>query len=74
MGPTIKEFRRRAGLSQERLGIRLGVCGNYIYLLERGRRHPSVKMLVRLAQGLEMDPGELLNAVVERETSISSRN
>lgn len=72
MGPTLKEFRLRAGLSQERLGIRLGVSANYIYLLEHGIRYPSIKMLVRLARGLEEDPGVLLNAVVERETQLCS--
>lgn len=72
MGPTLKAFRKRVKLSQERLGIRLGVSGNYIYLLEHGRRNPSIKMLVRLARALEVVPGDLLNAIVEREAELSS--
>lgn len=74
MGPTLKEFRRRTGLSQERVGIRMGVSANYIYLLEHGLRHPSIKMLVRLARALEENPGVLLNAVLEREAQLSSQD
>lgn len=71
VGVTLKEFRLRIGLSQEQLGVRLGVSGNYIYLLERGKRYPSIGSLVRLARALEVNPGTLLNAIVEREASLS---
>jgi transcriptional regulator with XRE-family HTH domain len=43
--PTrLKKVREALGMSQESLGERLGVAGNYVYMLEKGERNPSRKL------------------------------
>lgn len=67
VGITIRNYRQSAGLSQERLGERMGVSTNYISLLESGKRYPSIGTLIRIARALDANPGEMLNAIVARE-------
>lgn len=67
VGITIRNYRLSAGLSQERLGERMGVSTNYISLLESGKRYPSIGTLIRIARALDANPGEMLNSIVERE-------
>lgn len=55
-GELLKEARRRAGLTQEELGLRAGVTQSVISAYESGARQPSVPMLARLvaAAGAEL--------------------
>lgn len=45
----IREARLKAGLNQTKLGELLGVGQNYISMLERGQRTPSLDMLRKIA-------------------------
>ncbi len=67
VGVVIRSYRLGAGLSQEQLGHRMGVSKNYISLLECGRRYPSIGSLIRIAQGLNVPPGTMVDAIAERE-------
>jgi transcriptional regulator with XRE-family HTH domain len=51
----IRNFRNRTGMSQQELGKRLGISGNYVYLIESGQKspHPST---VKLFEALEVSP------------------
>ena len=51
----VRNFRTKAKLSQAELGERLSVSGNYIYLIESGRKPPSAT-LVKLFEHLERAP------------------
>lgn len=66
---VIRQFRNRANLSQEKVGERLGVSGNYISRLELGQEYPSIGMLIKIAKALEVRPGEMLDAISDREDS-----
>jgi transcriptional regulator with XRE-family HTH domain len=55
--------RRRKGLSQEALSVRASVHRTEISQLERGLRTPRIDTLVKLAAGLEVTPGELLDGI-----------
>lgn len=48
-GQMIREARLKAGLNQTKLGELLGVGQNYISMLERGQRTPSLDMLRKIA-------------------------
>jgi transcriptional regulator with XRE-family HTH domain len=63
--------RRRSGLSQEELGFRAGLHRTEISLLEVGGRLPRIDTLVRLAGGLGIEPGELLDGIVWNPGDIS---
>jgi len=51
----VRNFRTRLKLSQAELGERLGVSGNYIYLIESGNKPPGPS-LVKLFESFEQSP------------------
>ncbi len=59
-GRRVREQRLALGLTQETLAARVGCHWSYVGQVENGRRNASLLNLVRLAQGLSIDPGELL--------------
>ena len=62
-GRALREFRRRAGLSQRQLAQVVGVDFSYISKLENGRLPPpSTDTIVRIADALGIAPDELLAA------------
>jgi len=58
--------RKRAGFSQEELGLRASLHRTEISLLERGTRVPQIDTLIKLAGGLDVAPEELLDGIVWR--------
>jgi len=56
----LKELRAEKKLSQHALAIKIGLHTNYIAHLEQGMRDPSVKTLIKIADALDVDPGELI--------------
>src|SRR5215831_3789279 len=57
----IRTFRNRIGMSQQELGHRLGISGNYVYLIESGQKNPGPSLL-KLFETMEVSPiyqGEL---------------
>jgi transcriptional regulator with XRE-family HTH domain len=63
LGANLRRHRGRAGLSQEALAERCELDRTEISLLERGMRFPRLDTLVRLARGLQVAPGELLEGI-----------
>ena len=60
VGWNLRIARRRAGLTQDELAERMGNDQSGISAWESGRYLPRVESIVRLAEVLEIDPGELL--------------
>lgn len=61
LGRTIRTLRLKQGLSQEEYAERAEVHRNYVGLIERGERTPTLSNLVKLAKGLGMKASELLS-------------
>jgi transcriptional regulator with XRE-family HTH domain len=59
-GENLRRARRLARLSQEELGRRASLNRTEISKLEHGERAPRLETIVKVAGGLEVDPGELL--------------
>jgi transcriptional regulator with XRE-family HTH domain len=59
-GLNLRRYRRRAGLSQERVGYLAVLNRSEISLLERGRREPRLGTVVKLASALEVSLNMLL--------------
>src|SRR5260370_31484146 len=56
---VIRERRRQLGLTQEDVARRINRSGPYIAHLEAAKRHPSEKVVGKLANALRLDPREL---------------
>jgi len=60
-GRRLRELRKERGLTQEELAESADLSGNYISDLELGLKVPSLTILVRLSQALEVATPELLS-------------
>lgn len=60
VGGNIRMLRKRKGLSQEELALDAGIDLTYLGGIERGRRNPSLLVLVRIAEQLGVHPSKLL--------------
>jgi transcriptional regulator with XRE-family HTH domain len=63
IGWRVRELRTRRGLSQESLAHRTGIHATALGRIERGAREPRATMILRLAHGLEVPPGALLDGL-----------
>lgn len=61
-GAALKAERKRKGLSEEKLGLECDLDRTYVSGLERGVRNPTLLVVERLAEGLKVQPSELLAA------------
>lgn len=59
LGEAIRRLRTEAGLSQEQLAERVATDLTQIGGLERGTRNPSYMTLLRLAEALSTQVGEI---------------
>lgn len=57
---NVKELRKAKGLSQEELAFASELHRTYISGVERGVRNPTITVLAKIAQALEVGPDRLL--------------
>lgn len=67
-GIVLRIYRQEKGLTQEQLGERVDVVRSFICSLENGNRQPSLQMVLKLADALGVEPGDLVNAMKARIT------
>jgi len=60
VGKNVRRFRQRADMTQEQLAFAAEIDLTYVGGIERGKRNPSVLVLVRIATALGAKPAELL--------------
>ena len=65
MPGVLRRYRDAAGLSQQPLADSVGIAKSYISSLELGYRAPNLNLLVKIAQALDVRPGELVDAMVD---------
>jgi transcriptional regulator with XRE-family HTH domain len=58
-GAILRHRRQTLKLTQSQLARKLGVEGSHIAYLERGQRRPSVALIKRLADALELEGSQL---------------
>jgi transcriptional regulator with XRE-family HTH domain len=67
-GTALRNMRQEKGLSQEALASRLDMVSNgYISRLESGQKNPTLEMVFKLAEALEIKAWELIKLVEEKE-------
>ena len=62
-GERVRAARKAKGLSQEQLGALVGLHRTYIGHIERGEVNPSFRNVLLVAQGVGVDPGDLLRGL-----------
>jgi transcriptional regulator with XRE-family HTH domain len=62
----LKAQRLALGLSQEALAFEASLNRTFIAKLEVATTSPSLTSLIRLAEGLQMDPVQLVKSVMKR--------
>jgi transcriptional regulator with XRE-family HTH domain len=62
VGTNVRRLRQARGLTQEQLAFESEIDLTYLGGIERGRRNPSILVLVRIATALGVRPHELLRA------------
>ena len=60
VGANIRRLRKARGLTQEALAHEAGAAMRYIAGVERGEENPSLRILVKIAEALKVEPASLL--------------
>ena len=61
IGRRIKELRKSKGLSQEKLAELAETSPNYLSRMERGTENPTLDMLIKLSNALEVEMWEMFD-------------
>ncbi len=70
---VLRRYRLDSGLTQNELSEKIGISRSYYSLFEAGKRWPNVDTLIYIAEALEIEPGEMLNSLVqEAKNSLNS--
>ena len=67
LAQNLKSIRLAKGLAQERLALDAGVDRTVVSKIERAVTNPSLEILLRLANHLEVETGQLLLPYVKPE-------
>lgn len=65
IGRNLRAYRQEAGLRQEDLAAAAGVSTNYIGMVERGEKIPSLETFVALLNALQVSADMILTEVVD---------
>lgn len=57
----IKDFRKKAGLTQDELAAKLGSSKSHVSEMETGKKNPSSPMLDRIAQIFGVRPADMID-------------
>ena len=63
LGETIRAYRKKAGVSQERLAERADLHTNFVGEVERGEKAATIDTLVKIAKALGIPARDLLNGL-----------
>lgn len=65
IGRNIRKFRKERHLRQEDLAEKTGLSANYIGMVERGEKTPSLETLIRIINALQVSADVILSDVLE---------
>lgn len=65
VGGNVRRLRQISELTQEQLAFEASIDLTYVGGIERGRRNPSLLVMVRIAEALKVDPQALLERGVK---------
>jgi transcriptional regulator with XRE-family HTH domain len=62
-GDRVRERRNELGISQETAADRISIHWSALGKIERGQRSLRLETILKIAAGLEIDPGELIKGL-----------
>jgi transcriptional regulator with XRE-family HTH domain len=68
LGRRLQRLRRLRGLTQEQLAERIDINPKYLSSVERGEENPTLDLLLRLGEGLQVELPELFQYAQEGES------
>ncbi len=71
-GEELRKARQTAGLTQEKLSFAANLHRTYISQLERNKKSPTLDVLFRLCEALEVSAAELVDRI-EQERAQAKR-
>jgi transcriptional regulator with XRE-family HTH domain len=63
LGDLLKQARLQAGMTQEDLAAKASLTREYVSLLERGKRSPTIEVFIRVVRALGLSPAEVISKV-----------
>jgi transcriptional regulator with XRE-family HTH domain len=66
-GARVRDRRKELGKSQEQLADDIGLHWTFVGQVERGQRNLSLVNILKIAEGLGIDPGELVRGLDSRQ-------
>lgn len=60
LSDNIKKYRKEKGLSQEKLALASGVDRSYMSEIERCLTNPSLDLILKISNALDIEPYKLL--------------
>lgn len=73
LGQALRKLRTERGWSQSDLALRAEMNRNYLSLIELGRNSPSVRMLLRLCQALDVRATTVLDDMERRMLALENK-
>lgn len=65
-GQALRNLRNKRKWTQTYLGLRADVDRNYVSLIELGRHSPSIRVMFKLCDALDITPSDMLKDVERR--------
>lgn len=59
-GIVLRELRKKAEFTQENLAFEAGIERNYVSLIELGRNQPTISVIFKLANALNIEPSKMI--------------
>ena len=66
IGDLLKTARLAAGLTQEELAEKAQLTREYVSLLERDKRTPTIQVFIRITRAARLSPADLIQEVERR--------
>jgi XRE family transcriptional regulator, regulator of sulfur utilization len=65
-GAVVRELREARGWTQEQLAERSDMNASYLGFVERGDNVPTLTIIIQIAEGLGVEPADLLKVMMQR--------
>lgn len=73
-GALLKEARVEAALTQEDLATKAGLTREYVSLLERDQRTPTIEVFIRLVRAVGLSPASVIAKIEKALPPIDSKD
>ncbi|MBC8233970.1 helix-turn-helix transcriptional regulator [bacterium] len=70
LGKTIKSLRIETGLKQKELAEKIGISPNYLSLIENDKREPSISLIEKIAEVLNIPASYIMWHALERPKNL----